>query len=205
MGEILHVAAHGRCRGAVAQKEYAGMKKADQEKLRELMARKVLWELLVAAETQTDPVIWRAEGGPEAKDFLDALDSGRPHPLLLQWEQRKSTEAANRPAPGLLDQIARRNVVLMCVALHRAGLTKIAACKLAAKTVKDVFPGSPTDNAIRHWWAAYPPLTPADEALIASAISRHGRDHDQIAGWFAGLVRFAFDPAAARTATLVTR
>jgi hypothetical protein len=182
------------------------MNKPDREKLRELMARKVLWECLVAMKTRVDPVTWRAEGGPEAEDFLDALESGRPHPLLLQWEQLKSTIAANRPAPGLLDQMARRNVVLMCVALQRAGLKpKTAVRKLAAQTVKDVFPENPTADAIRHWWDAYPPLAPDDEKLIASALRRHGHDHDRIAGWFAELVRFTSDPVAARTVTPVSR
>jgi hypothetical protein len=193
-------------RGGAAAQGRVGMNKPDREKLRALMTRKVLWKLVATAKTRTDPVTWRAEGGPEAEDFLDALESGRSHPLLLQWKQLKGTVAANRSAPDQLDQIARRNVVLMCVALYRAGLKpKTAVRKLAAKAVKDVFPESPTVDAIRHWWDAYPPFAPEDEALIMSAIKRHGRDHARIAGWFAGLVRYANDPTTARTATPVTR
>jgi hypothetical protein len=181
------------------------MDKTNREKSREVFARKMLWQLVTAAKAQVHVVTWRAEGGPEVEDFMDALESGRPHPLLLKWEQLKGTSAANRPAPSQLDLIARRNVVLMCEALYRADLRpKTAVRKLAAETVKELFSDGPTAGVIRNWWDAYPPFTPGDEALIASAIKQYGRDHKRIAGWFAGLGLIATDPVAARTVTFVT-
>jgi hypothetical protein len=182
---------------AQASMKPASMKPEDRERWRELATRKVLWELLDAAKKRVDVVTWRAEGGPEAEDFLDALESGRAHPLLRKWEEKKATAAANRPAPSLLDQSARRSVVLMCEALHRVGLSKTAARKRATKALQGVFPA--TIGQIRYWQDSYP-LVVADEKRIASAINQFGTDHRHIAGWFAGLIRLAVDPLAARTA-----
>ena len=172
------------------------MDKTNQDKLRELMARKMLWELISAAKAQVHVVTWRHKGGPELEDFADALETGRPHPLLLRWEQLRGSSAANRPAPSHLDLIARRDVVLMCEALTRAGLKpKLAVRQLAIRTVKGLFPETPTDAAVRWWWELHS-LTPGDEMLIASAIERSGGNHKQIAGRFAALARFALDPTA---------
>jgi hypothetical protein len=67
----------------------------DIHEARALLARKFLWELLAAAKQQVDVATWCKEGGLEAEDLLDAIDSGRPHPWLRSWEERKATEAAN--------------------------------------------------------------------------------------------------------------
>ena len=109
------------------------------QKLRALETLKVLWELLAVAQKHADVVTWINEGGPEAEDFLDAIESGRPHPLLRLWEERKSTVAANRAAPSRRDRHARRLVVLGCVALERTGLGKLSARKRLARAVRGVF------------------------------------------------------------------
>jgi hypothetical protein len=96
----------------------------DIQEARALLARKCLWGLLAAAKPQVDVATWCKEGGLEAEDLLDAIDSGRPHPLLRSWEERKATEAANRPAPSRRELHARRLSVLLCTALKRAGLDK---------------------------------------------------------------------------------
>ena len=72
----------------------------DIEKARALLARKFLWELLAAAKQQVDVATWCKEGGLEAEDLLDAIDSGRPHPLLRSWQEGKASVAANRPTPS---------------------------------------------------------------------------------------------------------
>jgi hypothetical protein len=173
------------------------MKPEDREQWRELGTLKVLWELVDDAKKKVDVVTWRAVGGPEAEDFLHALETGRQHPLLTKWEELKATVAANRSAPDLVEQSARRSAVLMCEAVHRAGLGKNAARRRAAKALQGVFPA--TIDQIRYWQYIYP-LAAGDEKLIAGAINRYGTDHRHIAGWFAGLIQIAVDPAAARSA-----
>jgi hypothetical protein len=174
------------------------MKPEDRERWRELAPLSVLWQLLDAKKKEVDVVTWRAVGGPETEDFLDALESGRAHPLLRKWEEKKATVAANRPAPSLVDQSARYTVVLMVKALHRAGLGKGAARKRAAAALRDEFPEA-TCDAIRHWQTTFPPV-PDDEPRIVVALKRCGHDHGRIAERFVGLVRLAIDPVAARTA-----
>ena len=111
------------------------MKPEDRDEARRLAALAVLWELLAAAKEKIDVVDWRAEGGPEAEAFLHALETGGQHPLLRKWEELKATVAANRPVPDPLDLNARRLVVLLVEALHRAGLGKRDARKRAAKAL----------------------------------------------------------------------
>lgn len=94
------------------------------QEARALLASKFLWELLAAAKPQVDVATWRKEGGLEAEDLLDAIDSGRPHPLLRSWQERKATVAANRPTPSPRELHARHLAVLLCAALERAGLGK---------------------------------------------------------------------------------
>ena len=173
------------------------MKPEDRERWRELAPPKVLWKLLDDAKKKVDVVTWRSEGGPEAEDFLHALETGRQHPLLTKWEELKATVAANRSAPDLVEQGARRSVVRMCEALHRAGLSKRDARKRATKALHGVFPA--TTEQIRYWQQEYP-ISADDEKLIAGALNRYTDDHRHIAGWFAGLIRLAVDPVAARTA-----
>src|SRR5215470_3702048 len=126
----------------------------DIEKARALLAAKFLWELLATAKTQVDVATWCKEGGLEAEDLLDAIDSGRPHPLLRSWEGRKATVAANRPAPSLRERRARRFVVLLCIALERAGLGKQQARQQVSGLLASqsgLFSPAPSDYALERW------------------------------------------------------
>jgi hypothetical protein len=111
------------------------MKPEDREEARQLAALSVLWQLLAAAKAQTDVVDWRGNGGPEAEVFLDALQTGKSHPLLRRWKELNAIVAANRPAPDPLDLNARRLTVLMVETLSRAGLSKTKAREKAAATM----------------------------------------------------------------------
>jgi hypothetical protein len=66
---------------------------------RGVMATKFLWQLMAAARAQASPYTWIKEGGLDAEEFLECLESGRPHPLLDRWRDIKGTTAAGRPAP----------------------------------------------------------------------------------------------------------
>jgi hypothetical protein len=176
------------------------MKREDQDELRARLARAVLLELVTAARKKVDILTWRAVGGPEAEDFLDALETGKSHPLLEKWQEQRAINA-NRPPPGLLDQSARYTAVLMAEALRRAGLGKRIARERAAKALADVFPEA-TSDAIKYWQTTFPPV-PVDEPRIAGVLGRHGHDHRQIIDYFIGLIRFTVNPVAARTAQYI--
>jgi hypothetical protein len=143
----------------------------DIEKARALLALKCLWELLATAKTKTqvDVATWCKEGGLEAEDLLDAIESGRPHPLLRSWEECKATVAANRPRPSLRELRARRFVVLLCIALERdAGLGKRQARQQVSRLLasqSELFAQPPSDHALERWQRAGPALTPEDERL----------------------------------------
>jgi hypothetical protein len=164
------------------------------------LALAVLGELVDAASKRIDVLAWRAMGGPEAVDFLHALQTGGSHPLLEKWREQRAG-FTHRPVPGLLDRSARYTVVLMVEALNRAGLGRGIARKRAAKALADVFPEA-TSDAIKYWQTTFPPV-PAEEPRIAGAIERHGHDHGQIIGFFIGLIRFTVNPVAARTARYI--
>ena len=149
----------------------------DIEEERARLARKCLRELLDAAKQQVDVATWRKEGGLEAEDLLDAIDSGRPHPLLRSWEERKATVAANRPAPSRRELHARRLSVLLCTALERAGLDKQQARKQVSRLLASepgLFSHPPSDHALERWQRAETALTPADECVIANATAKGG-------------------------------
>jgi hypothetical protein len=173
--------------------------KAHLENMQAVRAADFLWQIAKEAKDQLGPARWLAHGGSEAEDLLHAIEEGRPHPLLLRWEKLKSGPAANRPAPSLPEQGARRSVVLMCAALERAaerangpGKYKDMARRRAAQAVKGVFPTDPTAKAIAHWQRAYhSPSVTSDEYLIGRAFERWGNNHKMIAEWFAGLARIA--------------
>jgi hypothetical protein len=169
----------------------------DIQEARALLARKFLWELLAAAKQQVDVATWCKEGGLEAEDLLDAIDSGRPHPWLRSWEERKATVAANRPAPSRRELHARRLVVLLCIALERAGLDKQQARKQVSRLLASqpgLFSHPPSDHALEHWQRAGPALMPEDETVIANAMAKGGPR--QIKAYFVGLLHFALNPLA---------
>lgn len=154
--------------------------------------------LLAAKDQAADVVVWREHGGPEAEDFLHALETGGAHPLLQRWQDLKATAAANRPVASLLDQNTRRIAILMVESLVRAGLGKDAARKRAAEALQRVLPTT-TKRTIKYWQGNYS-ITVDDEPLIAQAIEHHGHDHDRLVGWFVDLIDWADNPVAAWTA-----
>jgi len=169
----------------------------DIQEARALLARKFLWELLAAAKQQVDVATWCKEGGLEAEDLLDAIDSGRPHPLLRSWEERKATVAANRPAPSQRELHARRLVVLLCIALERAGLGKRKARQQVSRLLapqSGLFAQPPSDHALERWQRAGPALTPEDECVIANAMAKGGPP--EIKAYFVLLLHFALNPFA---------
>src|SRR5262245_9997787 len=142
------------------------------EKARAELAAKCLRELVVAAEKRTDPATWALSGGHEAEDFLECIENGRWHPLLRIWNERNATVAANRPAPTMLDLIARRFIIILCAALERTGLRKGEARKFAAEAVAvqgNAFPDLPSAETIHRWQRNQPPLTAVDERWITTA------------------------------------
>jgi hypothetical protein len=166
----------------------------DIQEARALLARKFLCELLAAAKQQVDVATWRKEGGLEAADLLDAIDSGRPHPLLRSWEERK---AANRPAPSRRELHARRLAVLLCTALERAGLDKQQARQQVSRLLtlqSGLFAQPPSKHALGRWQRAGPALTPADECVIANAMAKGGPR--EIEAYFVGLLHFVLNPLA---------
>jgi hypothetical protein len=167
----------------------------DIQEARALLARKCLWELLAAAKAQVDVATWCKEGGLEAEDLLDAIDSGRPHPLLRSWEERKATVAANRPRPSLRELHARRLVVLLCVALERAGLGKRQARQQVSRLLasqRGLFSRPPSDHTLEHWQRAETAPTPEDEQTIANAMAKGGPR--EIKAYFVGLIHLALNP-----------
>jgi hypothetical protein len=171
------------------------MRGEDRDELRRLAALSMLWGLLAAAKEKADVVTWRREGGPEATDFLRALETGAPHPLLLKWQELKATVAANRPVPSLREQNTRRLAVLMVETLVRTGLGKEPARRRAAKAVEHLFPTT-NKRTIKCWQRNYS-IGADDERLIAMAIERHGHDHDRLVANFAGLIDWTDNPVVA--------
>jgi hypothetical protein len=152
---------------------------------------------VAAAKQQVDVATWCKEGGLEAEDLLDAIDSGRPHPWLRLWEKRKATEAANRPAPSQRELHARHLSVLLCTALERTGLGKRQARQQVSRLLASqsgLFAQPPSDHALERWQRAGPSLTPADECVIANAMAKGGPR--EIKEHFVGLIHFALNPLA---------
>ena len=66
-----------------------------REQGRTIMTLKFLWQLTAAGRTQLDPFTWIKEGGLDAEEFLECVESGRWHPLLRRWHVMKGTSGAN--------------------------------------------------------------------------------------------------------------
>jgi hypothetical protein len=183
-------------RSAEERAEEERAKREAPDTARALRTRAFLWELLAAAEKGPDEVTRRNAGWYDVQDFLDAIDTGRPHPLLAWWEERK---VDHRPPPGLPEQRARNVVTLMCVALERAGHSKRDAQERAASAIAakaNIFPnGPPSPHTIAHWQRAHGPLTSGEDWLIKHAIAC-GSD-DEIVKYFVGLIHFALGPEPA--------
>jgi hypothetical protein len=96
-------------------------------------------------------------------------------------------------------------IVLLRVALERTGLSKTAARKHIASALQKYgrligLPPLPlkADEALRHWERDLkPPLGLQDEAVIAHALDRCGKNRAQLTKHFLGFVEFARKPLPA--------
>jgi len=146
---------------------------------RTIMTLKLLWQLLAAARNQIDPYTWVKEGGLDAEEFLECVESGRWHPLLRRWHVMKGTSGANRPAPTSRDRAARRLVVLAVTALQRVVSTDgDAARRTVAAAMAKLFEDAPTAETVHHWERQMEPATttPAEEKLLAMVIANTNAD-----------------------------
>ena len=157
------------------------MSKEDVDIFRALLATQTLWEAVSKAKASADAETWYATGGPEAEDFLDAIDHGGSHPLLRLWVKRKATINAHRPGPGLRE---------------RAGIGKREVRERVAKRLRKqkIFLTPPSAFAIERWQSTYPPHGQVAEQVIAAAIARCGPIEKQIVEYFMKPVRVAVDP-----------
>jgi hypothetical protein len=119
---------------------------------RAIMTLKLLWQLMKAARDQVDPVTWIKEGGLDAEEFLECLETGRWHPLLKRWDVMKGTDAANRPAPTSRERAARRAVVLAVIGLRQVTSMKgDEARRTVAAAMPRLFDKPPSAETIHHW------------------------------------------------------
>jgi hypothetical protein len=176
-----------------------------EDEARALRTLACLWTALDELQKQRGLMAWREVGSLDAQDLLHALETGGTHPLLRKWEELKAGPARNRPPPGASEQAARRLIVLLRVALQRTGLSKTAARKHIASALQKYgrqigLPPLPlkADEALRHWERDLkPPLGLQDEAVIAHALDRCGKNRAQLTKHFLGLVEFARKPLPA--------
>ena len=146
--------------------------KEERDKGRTVMTLKLLWQLMAAARSRVDTVRWIKEGGLDAEEFLECVESGRWHPLLRRWHVMKGTTAANRPAPTSRDRAARRLVRLAVIALQRVVSTDaVAARGTVAAAMAKLFEDAPSAETIHHWERQQEPTTPAEEKLLATIIT----------------------------------
>ncbi len=156
-----------------------------------------LWNTLEVLKKQTNVPAWAAHGLLDVEEFLECLETGRPHPVLDVWQKRKS-ECSNRPPPTSREEHARRLAVLACVALHRESFgTDLACRRFVAKQLANanVFAKVPSAGAIRYWRRSQEPLTPQDETVISNARARAGTNCNQLVAYFVGLMHLAHTPA----------
>jgi hypothetical protein len=144
---------------------------------------------------QTDLKTQVNAGILEYESFLDAFLGGGSHPALERWLERRK----GAPAGDTGELRARRLIVLMTIALERAGLSMAAARRMAAKevTAAAVFPGDNiSSKTIEHWHERMPGLTPRDETLLSIAITTAGTEAKRrIALYFVGLAHYAHNPS----------
>jgi hypothetical protein len=124
--------------------------KAEADRVRADIVKCFLGWVVHGLKQHLDPAKQRNIGLPEAEVFVEALVKGGTHPLLEEWKQNKH---ANRPAPSKYELQARRYVLLLVTALERAGFSKDAAHRYAAREMGrvHVFTKAPTAGAIAHW------------------------------------------------------
>jgi hypothetical protein len=170
----------------------------DRDRARMLLARKCLWELIAAAKSQVDPLRWLKEGGVELEEVALCLDHGGMHPYLKEWKHKRAG-AANRPSPTAREHNARSLMCLATVALDRVfSLGRGEAREIVAKAAAKLFDNPPTAKALEHWQDNQPPLSPAAEQVLATAIAQ-SRVHepggqDRLANYFIGIAAMHMNP-----------
>jgi hypothetical protein len=164
------------------------------------LARKVLWDMLNAAQRQVGPQRWINEGGLEAQEFLEALDAGCGHPLLDAWRHKKRT--TGRPPATARERLAQQLICLGVVALERyfslgAGEAREEVAKKAAR----VFEQPPSAKTIEHWQDNQPLLSPATEQWLAKTVTSSRIDEpggrERLLANFIGLAHAVLTPGTA--------
>jgi hypothetical protein len=169
-----------------------------REQGRTIMTLKLLWQLVKAARDQVDPYTWIKEGGLDAEEFLECVESGRWHPLLRRWHVMKGTSGANRPAPTSRDRAARRLVVLAVIALQRVVSTDDdGARRTVAAAMAKLFEDAPSAETIHHWERQREPATttPAEEQLLATVIATTKGDPTAVVEHFVQIAHTILTPA----------
>jgi hypothetical protein len=145
---------------------------AEDDRLRAEIVGLLLRQHIAGLKAQLDQVSWQNGGYAELEAFIEALLGGGGHPLLSKWTETRAR--SGRPAPSSRESYARRVAVLMCEALRRAGLSRRAARRFAAKELGrggiDV-----SAKIIEHWAERdYPlptPLAPSDELFVSTGLA----------------------------------
>jgi hypothetical protein len=170
--------------------------KQERDKGRAVMTLKLLWQLMDAARTQVDPLRWIKEGGLDAEEFLECVESGRWHPLLRRWHVMKHTTAANRPAPTSRDRHARRLVHLAVIALQRVvSMNGDEARRKVAAAMAKLFEDAPTAETIHHWQRDQALVTPADEKMLATVITQTRGEPEAVVMHFVQIAHTVLTPA----------
>lgn len=161
-------------------------RKDERDEARIALARNFLWQLMRAAKEQAGPMVWIREGGLDAEEFVECLETGRWHPRLKRWQGLTATDAAHRKASTHRELAARRFVVLSVIALERleSFKTRDEMYEEVAKAAASVFEKPPTGETVHHWCRELtPPLGPDDEKVLAGGISRAAYDGQQLLGF----------------------
>src|SRR5262245_3290669 len=169
-----------------------------REQGRTIMTLKLLWQLMKAAREQVDPYTWIKEGGLDAEEFLECVESGRWHPLLRRWHVMKGTTRANRPAPTARERAFRRMVILGVIALQRVVSTDgDGARRTVAAAMVKLFEDAPSDDTIHHWERQREPATttPAEEKLLAMVITNTKSDPTAVVERFVQMAHTILTPA----------
>jgi hypothetical protein len=170
--------------------------KEARDKGRTVMTLKLLRQLMAAARAQVDPVRWIKEGGLDAEEFLECVESGRWHPLLKRWHVMKGTSAANRPAPTSRTRHARRLIVLAVIAVQRVvSIDADEARRRVHHAMTRLFEDAASAEALHHWQREQDPTTPADEKLLALVITKNDSDPEAVIGHFVQLAHMVATPA----------
>jgi len=176
--------------------------RGDADQTRANIVQHLLCTIVSGLKAELDPVAWINGGWSELEAFTEALCTAGTHPALVEWKTAHA--GAGHPAPLTRELNMRRNVILMCVALERVGLSGRAARRFAAHELarSEMFDGV-TAKVIEHWRERdYPiseSLAPEDEFLVANAVSIAGLGPHRaqlVAKYFIGLCHLALNPTA---------